>query len=109
MPGPAGQKGHAMSTFPGVALDSPQPIHAAVPELPDAFVGAWINFDAFGAIVAGENDQRVGFLFRARQRCQHLLHSLIDLSDKVTVSSGLTAPFELLQRYHRIMGRGKRE
>ena len=109
-PGPAGDEGHPVPALPGVALGAAQVGHAVVAEQARVLVAAaGRGRDALGAVVAGEDQQRV---FR-----QPLLveggHDFpdhpVDFADEIAVQARPAAADESLVGDDRRVRRGQRQ
>ena len=93
-PGPAHDERNAMATFPEVALQAAEWAGAPVLEILDTRIGV-----AFGAVIGGENDDRVVGETVRGQRREDAAHGRVGLFHEVAVTAGLGFPREFGRRY----------
>ena len=95
-----------MPALPRVPLCTAQIAHAVVIKLLDAIVDAGVHLAGdFGAVVAGEDDERVVGDARSLQSVQHLADRPVGLKHKVAVITRLGFTFEFRRRHDGKMGR----
>jgi hypothetical protein len=84
--GPAGDEWNAVAAFPGVALGTTEVAGAAMVELLGAIIHAGFDLASdLGAVVAGEDDERIVSRAGALQGIEHLSDAPVDLMDEVAV------------------------
>ena len=107
---PPGEEGHAVSAFPGIALDAAQVPHAVVAVDPRVLVAAAVRGGgAFRTVVAREDEQGVVGDFAPVQSRHDLAHHPVHFAHEVAVASRAAPADERRVGHDGRVGRGEGE